>query len=153
MRLHYVTARFVYISDERSDGAWQDGTAGVPHVTWRVVAGNNRTLGRSAATFASLVACVEAATRLHREAGRADSSVLFDLTEGHWRWTVGLAGAPVALSTHAYQRRIECARSLEQFLAAVTHAEPAPERLRRLAAKPVRRDTGPAMLTIAAGSP
>ena len=70
-RLYRVTARFIYISDERSRSQWHDVPAADIRVTWRVVAGNNRPLGRSARVFPSLTDCVEAATRLHREIGRA----------------------------------------------------------------------------------
>jgi hypothetical protein len=63
---------------------------------------------------------------LHREIGRADSSVLFDVADGHWRWTVALGGQSVAVSAHAYKRRVECIRSLEQFIAAAAHAAPEP---------------------------
>jgi hypothetical protein len=114
-----------------------------------VVAGNNRPLGRSAAAVSSLDECVAAATRLHRDVGHADSSVLFSVADGHWGWTVALDGEPVAVSVHAYERRFECVRSLEQFLVAVAHAEPAPERVRRLGPTTPRGLDGPDVLTIA----
>lgn len=147
-RLH-VTARFIYISDERSHSPWHDGASADIRVSWRVVAGNNRPLGRSAMVFASLAECVAAATRLHREIGRADSSVLFDVADGHWRWTVALGGQPVAVSAHAYKRRIECVRSLEQFIVATAHAAPEPDGLRRLGPNALRGHAGPAVIDAA----
>ena len=61
-----------------------------------MIAANNRPLGRSAEAFASLAECVTAATRLHREVAQAASSVLFDIADGHWQWTVLLADEPAA---------------------------------------------------------
>jgi len=137
-RLH-VTARFIYISDQRSRSPWHDDSAADDtRVSWRVVAGNNRPLGRSATVFPSLAECVAAATALHREIGRADSSVLFDVADGHWRWTVALGGQSVAVSAHVYKRRIECIRSLEQFIVAAAHAAPEPDGLRRLGPNALR---------------
>lgn len=148
-RLQYVTARFIYISDERSRSPEHDGSPADTHVSWRVVAGNNRPLGRSAREFATLPECVSAATRLHREIDRAESSVLFDVTDGHWRWTVGLGGHSVAVSAHPYKRRFECVRSLEQFIAAAARAEPEPDGLRRLGPTPLRGYAGPVVIDIA----
>jgi hypothetical protein len=152
-RLHHVTARFIYISDERSRSHWHDAPAAEVRVTWRVVAGNNRPLGRSARVFPSLTECVEAASRLHREIGRADSSVLFDVADGHWRWTVALGGQSVAVSAHAYKRRIECIRSLEQFVAAAASAAPEPDGLRRLGPNALRGYAGTVVIDVAPAAP
>lgn len=149
-RLQHVTARFIYISDERSRSPWHDGSPDDFHVTWRVVAGNNRPLGRSAMEFATLPECVAAATRLHHEIGWAESSVMFDVAEGHWRWAVALGGDSVAESAHAYKRRFECARSLEHFIAAAQHATPEPDALRRLGPAPLRGYPGPIVIDVAA---
>jgi hypothetical protein len=147
-RLH-VTARFIYISDRRSRSPCHDAPGADTRISWRVVAGNNRPLGRSVTGFTSLAECVAAATRLHREIGRADSSVLFDVAEGHWRWTVALGGDSVAVSAHAYKRRIECIRSLEQFIVAAAHAAPEPDGLRRLGPNALRGYPGPVVIDAA----
>jgi hypothetical protein len=147
-RLH-VTARFIYISDERSPSPWHDASTAGVRVSWRVVAGNNRPLGRSAAVFPSLAECVAAASELHRGIGRADSSVLFDVADGHWRWTVALGGQSVAVSAHAYKRRIECIRALEQFAAAAARAAPEPDGLRRLGPNALRGYTGTVVIDVA----
>lgn len=148
-RLPHVTARFIYISDQRSRSPWHDASGEDARVSWRVVAGNNRPLGRSATLFPSLVECVVAATQLHREIGRAESSVLFDVADGHWRWTVALRGQPVAMSAHAYKRRIECIRSLEQFIAAAAAATPEPDGLRRLGPNALRGYAGTVVIDVA----
>jgi hypothetical protein len=144
-----VTARFIYISDERERSRWQDAATGDIRVSWRVVAGNNRPLGRSATVFPSLVECVAAATELHRGISQADSSVLFDVADGHWRWTVALGGQSVAVSAHAYKRRIECIRSLEQFATAAARAAPEPEGLRRLGPNALRGYAGTVVIDAA----
>jgi hypothetical protein len=148
-RLHHVTARFIYISDERAHSPWHDAATADAQVSWRVVAGNNRPLGRSATAFASLAECVAAATQLHREVGRADSSVLFDVADGHWRWTVALCGQSAAVSAHAYKRRTECIRSLEQFIVAASHAAPEPDGLRRLGPNALRGYVAPVVIDAA----
>jgi hypothetical protein len=148
-RLQQVTARFIYISDQRSRSPWHDASSADARVSWRVVAGNNRPLGRSATLFPSLAECVDAATLLHREIGRADSSVLFDVADGHWRWTVALGGQSVAMSAHAYKRRIECIRSLEQFIAAAAGAAPEPDGLRRLGPNALRGYAGTVVIDVA----
>lgn len=148
-RLQHVTARFIYISDERSRSLLNDDSPTDTHVSWRVVAGNNRPLGRSATEFATLPECIAAATRLHREIGRAESSVMFDVADGHWRWTVALGGDSVAVSAHPYKRRFECCRSLEQFIVEAARAAPEPDGLRRLGPTPLRGYPGPVVIDMA----
>jgi hypothetical protein len=131
--------RFLYISDDEERTIWQRELPPTGRVAWRLLAGNNRSLGQSAGTFATLAECVAAATRLHDEARQAASSVLFDISMGrHWRWTVLLDGQPVAVAAHSYGRKLECARALEQFLELVARAEPAPERLSRFGPNALR---------------
>src|SRR5262249_48336344 len=130
---------FLYISDDEERSIWQRNAPAAGRVAWRLLAGNNRSLGQSAGTFATLAECVAAATRLHHEARQAASSALFDLFLGrHLRCTVLLDGQPVAVAAHSYGRKLECARALEQFLELVARAEPAPERLSRLGPNSLR---------------
>jgi hypothetical protein len=134
-----TSAPFLYISNGDARSAWYEQVASSSiRVGWRVIAANNRPLGRSAEAFASLAECVTAATRLHREVAQAASSVLFDIADGHWQWTVLLADEPVAVCVHSYKRRVECERALRQFLEAVAEIEPAADEVRRLGPNALR---------------
>jgi hypothetical protein len=92
---------------------------------WRVLAANNRPLGRSVTVHESLADAIAAAIAL-RDA--LDGAVTRVGPGGRpaepWLWRVEVDGTPVAVCVHAYQRRIECARALSQFLAGVRGAEP-----------------------------
>jgi hypothetical protein len=111
--------RFVYLCDakDQNDPAARFG--------WRLIAANNRALGRAVRVDVSLEQCVGSAERVHREVAESSTSVQFNPVRGHWSWQVVLGGATVAVCVHPYLRRVECVRALEQFLAAVTAACPA----------------------------
>jgi hypothetical protein len=114
------TARFIYISDGDNQSAWhaRRDRAQV-RVGWRLIAANNRPLGRSWVVFDSFEACVDAATLLHDRLGDVTSTAMFDTKQANWYWTVLLDDDPVAVCVHAYRRRVECMKALEQFLVAV----------------------------------
>src|ERR1700754_936446 len=109
--------RFIFLSDARPrserarserDQRGDRRTGEHYRIGWRVIAANNRSLGRSATTFSSLNDAVRAATELHRRPELITSGVLFDPSRGHWEWSASLAGQPAAVCAHAYRRRVEC---------------------------------------------
>jgi len=125
------TARFIYISDGVKESAWRVPSGVVPmRVGWRLVAADNRSLGRSWVVYPIFDECVDAATRLRDRIGEVTSSALFDRRQANWSWTVLLDDAPVAICVHAYRRRVECLRALDQFVAAVRTTTEMVEELR-----------------------
>jgi hypothetical protein len=125
------TARFIYISDADKGSAWHTPKAhNQLRVGWRLIAANNRSLGRSWVVYGSFDACVAAVAQLHDRLDEITPAVTFDARHAAWTWTVLLDGEPVAVSTRAYRRRVECIRSFDQFLGAVTTAPEVAEELR-----------------------
>jgi hypothetical protein len=120
-----VSSRFIFISDGKPLSSWQDGGQAEPHrVGWRIIAANNRPLGRSAAAFDSYAAALADAVGLKGAVDRLTSSLVHDQLLGHWTWRLLLDGAVVASCVHEYQRRVECSRALGQFLDALRIADP-----------------------------
>lgn len=111
--------RFVYLSDTPRG----EDVAG-RRFGWRLVAANNRPLGRSMNVVESLTACRHHADRIHRRITDAVPSTSLDLGRAHWRWLLELDGVAVAVSVHPYMRRVECVRALGQFVTAVGVADP-----------------------------
>ena len=125
------STRFIFVSDATAPTAGRQSAAQPdPHYGWRVIAANNRPLGRSATVFDSYEDCREAAAALHERIEETSSSVLFNSTRGLWTWTVSLDARPVAVCVHPYLRRIECARALRQFTDAVSAGVPSADGLR-----------------------
>jgi hypothetical protein len=139
-------ARYIYLSDADPIAAVRDREdATGARIAWRIVAANNRPLGRSEGTYPTLAECVASAGLLHEEIARVETAVGFDASKGQWRWGLTLDGIRVAACVHAYGRRIECHRGLSQFLEAASTALPAPEEVRHLGVRAMRDydTTGP----------
>ena len=133
------TTRFIFVSDATAPVAGrQPSGPAEPHYGWRVIAANNRPLGRSATVFDSYDACRKAASALHDRVSETSSSVLFNTARGHWTWAVALDAHPVAVCVHPYLRRIECVRALRQFTEAVTAGVPAADGLRLFGERALR---------------
>jgi hypothetical protein len=129
-------ARFVYLSASVApSSARARSSEPGGRVAWRVVAANNRPLGRSMIAYNTLAECAAAVRLLHDGIGAAIGSVGFDAVTGTWRWTLSLDGRPVAICVNAYGRRIECQRALAQFLVAVAGAESTVQDVRHLGAR------------------
>ena len=125
--------RIIFVSDA-DPRIRHPGTDASARVGWRVLAANNRPLGRSAQVFAERE-CQDEVARLQKRLPDAVSSVLFDAARGHWTWTLLLDEVPVAVCVHPYLRRIECGRALAQFVAALENGDPELERVRNLGAR------------------
>jgi hypothetical protein len=128
------TARWLFLTDAVTPRSGSDGPAiDATQVSWRVVAANNRPLGRSTATYDSFAACAEAAARIHERTAELVSTVDFDARTSTWGWTVAFdGGAAVGICVHRYRRRLECVRALEQFLSSVAAIPPMGTSLRHL---------------------
>ncbi|MDQ2837483.1 MAG: hypothetical protein M3Y42_13700 [Actinomycetota bacterium] len=135
-----VGARFVLLSDLPSRAVRPATDRPPSMVTWRLVAANNRSIGRATSVFLGVGECVDDIARLTEQVGQSSASVQAH-TDGHstagshWSWTVLLAGDPVAVSIHRYQRRVECERALRYFLDAVRLAPPVSQSVRRLGSR------------------
>ena len=133
------STRFIFVSDATAPTAGrQPSTTAEPRYGWRVIAANNRPLGRSATIFCSYQDCRDAAASLHERIAESSSSVLFNTARGHWTWAVSLDARPVAVCVHPYLRRIECARALRQFTEAVSAGVPAADGLRLFGERALR---------------
>lgn len=133
------TTRFIFVSDATAPTAGRQPVVEAdPHYGWRVIAANNRPLGRSATVFDSYQGCRDAAAALHDRIDETTSSVLFNTTRGHWTWAVTLDARPVAVCVHPYLRRIECVRALRQFTEAVTAGVPSADGLRLFGERALR---------------
>src|SRR5262249_55081555 len=78
-------ARFIYISDADRGSAWHtpkdDGRL---RVGWRLIAANNRSLGRSWVVYGTFEACVAAAAQLHDRLEEVTPAVTFDSRHAAW---------------------------------------------------------------------
>ena len=88
---------------------------------WRLLGGNNVSLGAGAADCARPAECLTAITvlRTHMDLLGTDFR---HVSGGRWRWLLRLDGVSIAEATHAYGRRIEAQRGLDRFRAAATTA-------------------------------
>jgi hypothetical protein len=112
-------ARFVFVSDGVDDSGGLD----VHRVWWRLVAANNRVLGRSTATVLGEGVCRDRAAEL---ATRIEEAVPLLTTDAHgqWTWTLSLDGGRRAECAHPFPRRVDCVRTLALFLAGIRAADP-----------------------------
>jgi hypothetical protein len=109
--------RFVFLSNALRDGLGED------RYGWRLVAANNRPLGRGIRVDGSLAECRAAAYRIHHEVAAAASTASIEVTGGQWQWSLALDLEAVGM--RPYFRRVECVRGLAQFVAAAVAADPA----------------------------
>lgn len=113
--------RFLFLATGRPGG--RRDAAAASDFLWRLVAGNNRLLGRSPGTYESEALCRESVTRLIANLARASPGQAPLSRPGHWSWALTLrtVEAPplaLAVSARCYERQRESRFSLENFLAA-----------------------------------
>ena len=123
-------ARFVFISDGRmtagggsggGNGSGASGAAGATadgtddRVWWRLVAANNRVLGRSIGSDRSEAACRQGAAELSVRVDDAVTALTTD-ERGRWTWSVALDSVERARCAHPFPRRVDCQRTLALFL-------------------------------------
>jgi hypothetical protein len=124
-----ATPRFIFLTD-RSQRSVQRDAGSAPdlrlggRVAWRMLAANNRPMGRSAMAFEGLDECFEAAMTLHRNVDCTTFAAVFRPESSRWGWSLLLDGERVAVSAHHYHRRIECLRGLRQFMGSLATAVP-----------------------------
>jgi uncharacterized protein YegP (UPF0339 family) len=121
-REHRVPARFVFLSEAGRSGDFSEGSQRQPRVAWRILAANNRSMARSPRVYESLSSCFAAAKSLS-ERGRS-ATMTFESRGSRWTWSLAADREILAISTHEYQRRIECVRAARQFQQAIIEIEP-----------------------------
>jgi hypothetical protein len=90
-------------------------------VTWRLLASNNRDLGRAVTTFTDAQSCQVMLRRLQRQIGEV-TTVQVRAGRVDWSWRVRLDGHDVAVSSRTYQRRIQAESACSVFLGLVPDA-------------------------------
>jgi hypothetical protein len=95
-----------------------DALASTPpaEVTWRLLSGNNRDLGRATSGFPDVMSCLATVRRLQLLIDRA---VATPVRAGRvaWTWRARLDGVEVAVSSRTYQRRVQAESACAVFLA------------------------------------
>jgi hypothetical protein len=143
-------SRFVCISDRESSSGRSHGNSAEARIGWRLLAPNNRALGRSAATYDTVLACQEAAVLLHTAHALLQPSITVG-SDGRWSWSIGLDGTALATSASVYFRRMEVTRALHLFRETVATTEVRFDEVRDLGLHGPRSfrigDLGPVTLT------
>jgi hypothetical protein len=105
--------RFLFVSGVRGEADLTRATG----VSWRLLGGNNRELGRSAQVFSGLEACHLSALDVQQRVSMATPELRSEAATGRWTWQLRLDGEPVAIAGRAYLRLRECQYNLAQFIA------------------------------------
>ena len=141
-------ARFVFVSDHVDDTA---GGAEPEHWTWwRLVAANNRVLGRSAGTYRGEDTCRAAAAELAKNLDDATQLVSVD-ARGRWTWTLSVGDVEYAQSAHPFPRRVDCLRTLTLMTNGLRVADPFGGALRVYSGTRSRAGQAPPAVTFATG--
>jgi hypothetical protein len=125
-------ARFEYLSDGAGPGDPQ------ANFGWRVLAANNRPLGRTVAITQSLADSRESALAIHHRVLDATTVIAPESARDVWVWRVSLDSVAVAVCVRPYLRRVECLRGVGQFLTAVRDASPEDGVLRHFGPRSLR---------------
>ncbi|GAA1968431.1 DUF1508 domain-containing protein [Amycolatopsis minnesotensis] len=90
-------------------------------VRWRLLGGNNASLGTGAGSYRGAAECINAIQWLkdNLTTTRAEFS---HASGGKWRWLLYADAELLAMANHAYGRKIEAKHGLERFLAATPEA-------------------------------
>jgi hypothetical protein len=111
--------RFLFVSGSRGESPIDADVelSRMTGVSWRLLGGNNRELGRSAKVFAALEACHLAALDLQLRVTAATPELRSEASTGRWTWQLRLDSEPVAIAGRSYLRLRECQYNLAQFIA------------------------------------
>ncbi|BEP13787.1 hypothetical protein acdb102_20980 [Acidothermaceae bacterium B102] len=111
--------RFLFVSGSRGESPVDVDIelSRMTGVSWRLLGGNNRELGRSAKVFSALDACHVAALDLQLRISAAVPELRSEAATGKWTWQLRLDAEPVAIAGRSYLRLRECQYNLAQFIA------------------------------------
>jgi hypothetical protein len=98
--------------------------SGIPHarrqadapVTWRLLSGNNRDLGRAAQSFPDATACLAAIERLRVALAEPVVTVTSPDGRSRWTWRIAVDSVDGAVSSRVYQRRVQAESACAVFL-------------------------------------
>lgn len=114
-----ASARFLFLPARDLGGA----SSGEGAVGWRLVAGNNYELGRSALAYPELQVARDAAASLAAgSAADLGGTVEQVGQQRRWVWSLPVRGEVVARSSRWHSHRRECRDNLRQFLLALPDA-------------------------------
>jgi hypothetical protein len=85
-------------------------------VCWRLLSGNNRDMGRSAAGYPGTEECTMALKELVGELDALTSLVRRKAATNRWIWTLRRGEVPVAESAHSYDRQIRAEAACQHFV-------------------------------------
>ncbi|MFC4086482.1 DUF1508 domain-containing protein [Amycolatopsis samaneae] len=88
---------------------------------WRLLGGNNTSLGTSALDYRRSEDCLASISWLSVHLGELTAE-FGHAGGGRWRWRLRSGTDAVAVAAHAYGRRIEAQRGLDRFRAATKEA-------------------------------
>ncbi|MDQ1733619.1 MAG: hypothetical protein QOK10_3778 [Pseudonocardiales bacterium] len=154
--------RFIFLTDQAASRPARQGGDSAVRVAWRILAANNRAMGRSVGVFDSLEDCLAAASRLREEVETLTYAITSAAGTARWSWVVRSGGSSLAVSAHKYQRRIECVRGVRQFMTAIRVAVPSIHEVRHIGVRSfgiyeplvdVEPPLEPAELRLPAGAP
>jgi hypothetical protein len=102
-----------------------------PLITWRLLSGNNRDLGRAATSFPDVASARAAVRELQRALATAAVSVASPDGRARWTWRISLADGDVAVSSRQYQRRVQAEAACASFVSLAADA-PVPDAVRQI---------------------
>jgi hypothetical protein len=85
-------------------------------VTWRLLSGNNRDLGRAAESFPDAATCLAAIERLRTALASPAVSVSSPDGRSRWTWRIAVETVDSAVSSRVYQRRVQAEAACAVFL-------------------------------------
>jgi uncharacterized protein YegP (UPF0339 family) len=88
---------------------------------WRLLGGNNASLGSGSIGYRDVESCVAGIAWLNDNIAELQAD-LHHKSGASWRWLLHSDHKILAIASHEYGRRIEASRSLDRFRAAVTAA-------------------------------
>lgn len=91
-------------------------------VTWRLLATNNRDLGRGSEAYPDREACWDAVLKLQRGAAELEA-VLIRTGPSSWSWRIQVGSGTVAVASRHYQRRIQATQAAAVALELIPAAE------------------------------
>ncbi|WP_433299135.1 hypothetical protein ACQP2F_45385 [Actinoplanes sp. CA-030573] len=90
-------------------------------LSWRLLATNNRDIGRSPVRHPDVEACRAAVRDLQLRLGRARTSIV-RAEASSWSWRIAVGDVVVAVSSRDYQRRIQAEQAAGIALALIPAA-------------------------------
>jgi hypothetical protein len=116
-----AAARFeLYARPRRTPGA--SGTPVPLVITWRLLSGNNRDLGRAAAPYPDAASCLAAVRDLQHSLAASVASVASPDGRARWTWRISVDARDVAVSSRQYQRRVQAEAACASFVALAAEA-------------------------------